>query len=470
VKECEEDDPVFKPQWLDNVVPFRENEPSKCLRYASPYSFENCSQAIFNKTQTERCTDFVYQYEGESTIANAFGMTCDDELWKLTIVGTINNVGFIIGLPLSGYISDRYGRRTMMIGSVLCSLVFGLVKSFSPSYTFFLMLEFLDMCFGGGTYSATYILGMEMLTAKHRVIGSTVMSCAFAVGEALMGLTAWMTLSWRVYLRILYIPGLIFISYIWATDESVRWLISKERNTEAKKILKKIAKENNRTLKNSTMKQLNIIKEDKEHIAVDSFADVFKSPVLLTRMLNCSFAWICCTFVYYGLTMHSVGISGNMYINYIAVALIEIPAYIAANFSLSRMGRKYSLSSSLLLSGMACIGFVFTPEDDRTLRLILFLAGKFSVTISYASIYLYTTEMFPTSLRHSSMSFCSTFGRIGSMIAPQVPILAQISKSLPLVLFSVMATCSGALSLLFPETLNVVLPETIADAVKIGKL
>lgn len=36
-----------------------------------------------------------------------WGLTCDTNRWKLTLVGTINNVGQFVGLIFAGYVSDR---------------------------------------------------------------------------------------------------------------------------------------------------------------------------------------------------------------------------------------------------------------------------------------------------------------------------------------------------------------------------
>lgn len=87
------------------------------------------------------------------------------------------------------------------------------------------------------------------------------------------------------------------------------------------------------------------------------------------------------------------------------------------------------------------------------------------------------------------------FGRTGSMVAPQMPLLvnnytkfkynhrianftiitelyffqAEIMESLPLILFGTMSVTSGILVLLFPETLNTKLPDTIEEAEVIGR-
>jgi MFS transporter, OCT family, solute carrier family 22 (organic cation transporter), member 4/5 len=33
---------------------------------------------------------------------------CPENEWKLALVGTLNSFGVLIGLPVSGFISDRY--------------------------------------------------------------------------------------------------------------------------------------------------------------------------------------------------------------------------------------------------------------------------------------------------------------------------------------------------------------------------
>ncbi|XP_065157242.1 organic cation transporter protein-like [Atheta coriaria] len=460
--------PNYNASWVQYSVPYKNGLPSKCQRYQRTDT--RCNGWAFNRNQTVGCDRFVYRNKDDSTIATDFNIVCEENLWKLTIVGSINNIGFLLGLPLSGFISDRYGRKTLMLFAILFSTIMGITKSLSPNYLFFVTFEFLDMMLGAGLYTAAYILGMELLVPEYRVMGSTIMSSAFALGEALIGVTAWFV-PWRIFLRILYIPGVLFVSCYWLTDESVRWMISNDRNEEAACALKKIAAQNGRRLDEAVVKRLHLegIGGPEHHHHTDTFLEALRSPALLIRLANCSLAWISCTFVYYGLTMHSVGISGNVYVNFIAVSLIEIPAYVLANVLLNKLGRRATLAASFMTSGLACVGFVFIPESDGTLRLIVFLLGKFSATVSYATIYLYTTEMFPTSLRHTFMSTCSMFGRIGSIIAPQVPILAQISQSLPLFLFASMAGTSGLLSLFFPETLNVKLPDTIVDAVNMGR-
>jgi MFS transporter, OCT family, solute carrier family 22 (organic cation transporter), member 4/5 len=53
------------------------------------------------------------------------------------------------------------------------------------------------------------------------------------------------------------------------------------------------------------------------------------------------------------------------------------------------------------------------------------MIGKFSASSAYATIYMYSTELFPTSVRNSCMGSCSMMARFGSMSAPFVNTLVS---------------------------------------------
>jgi hypothetical protein len=69
--------------------------------------------------------------------------------------------------------------------------------------------------------------------------------------------------------------------------------------------------------------------------------------------------------------------------------------------------------------------FVGSTDYD-TAKLIVFLAGKFAITIAFTVVYVFTAELFPTELRHTMLGTCSMVGRVGSIIAPQTPLLVSI--------------------------------------------
>ena len=73
------------------------------------------------------------------------------------------------------------------------------------------------------------------------------------------------------------------------------------------------------------------------------------------------------------------------------------------------MGRKPILIFCQILAGSTCIiaGFV----TDKTATIALTLAGKFGASASFAIVYLYTAELYPTVIRNSALGANSMVAR-----------------------------------------------------------
>ncbi|XP_029034446.1 solute carrier family 22 member 21-like isoform X1 [Osmia bicornis bicornis] len=474
VPECEApNNTKYDVPWAADSVPDL-SEMSKCVRYVVRNHTDTCTSQSFSN-ETFNCDSWVYD-SSENTVLSEWDLTCDINRWKLTLVGTINNVGQFVGLIFAGYISDRYGRRTVLTLITSLSGISGLIHSFSVNYWMFLAFEFIDATVAAGIYSAGFILGMEMAGVKGRVLASTIICCMFAVGEMLLGLIAMWLRSWRLILRMVYGPALLAIFLPFLIPESVRWLLAKGKHEKVESIYRKMARINGLQISEEAIgafKDMNMVKAEKTEHANDNktpFMQVLNSSVMLTRLMACSFCWLTNTFVYYGLSLNSVAFAGDKYTNFILVALVEIPAYFLTWFLTDYIGRKATLSSSFLLSGAFCLAIQFVPADSLSfLPLILYMGGKWCITMSFSTVYIYTAELFPTNLRHSLLGICSMTGRMGSILSPQTPLLAQIMPELPLILFGCMALSAGLLSLFFPETLGTKLPDTVWEAENIGK-
>ncbi|XP_033326051.2 organic cation transporter protein isoform X2 [Megalopta genalis] len=473
VPECENaNDTSFDVPWAAESAP-DISEMSKCARYEVINHTDQCTDQVFSNV-TRKCDSWIYD-PSENTILSEWGLTCDANRWKLTLVGTINNVGQFVGLIFAGYVSDRYGRRTILTLATFLSGISGLIHSFSVNYWMFLAFEFIDATVGAGIYSAGFILGMEMAGVKGRVLASTITSCLFAVGEVLLGLIAMWTRSWRLILRLVYGPALLAILMPFLIPESVRWLLANGKHDKVERIYRKMARMNGLSINDEAIgefKEVNMVKTEKtEQLEKKNpLMQILGSSVMMTRLLACSFCWLTNTFVYYGLSLNSVAFAGDKYTNFILVAIVEIPAYFLTWFMTDWLGRKITLSSSFLLSGVFCLAIQFVPSGSWSfIPLILYMGGKWCITMSFSTVYIYTAELFPTNVRHSLLGICSMTGRMGSILSPQTPLLAQIMPALPLILFGCMSLSAGLLSLIFPETLGTKLPDTVGEAENIGK-
>lgn len=313
----------------------------------------------------------------------------------------------------------RFGRRTTYIYSLFACAIVGTIKSFSGSYVMYAICEFIDSSIIAGTYAIAFVLAMEMVGPSKRVLGGTLIACSYTIGEVVLGFIAMHTLDFRLLLRVVYCPLLLVLVYFWFIPESIRWLIVNGKNEEAVDVVLKAAKFNKVKLSEKTLEVI----QNQVAAPPDDFSEkkiemknVLRSRVMLLRIANFFLVWITCAFVYYGLSLNAVSLAGNKFTNFILVCAAEIPGYLITNLLSGRIGRKWTLSLSLIACGLSCIGSQYVPVNDHAwARLSLFFLGKAAITTSFTVLYVFTSEMFPTSLRNSLVLVCSTVGRIGSM-------------------------------------------------------
>lgn len=298
-------------------------------------------------------------------------------------------------------------------------------------------------------------------------MAGTLIGCAYSVGQSALGLLAMYFQYWRHLLYVIYTPAVFFISYYWLVPESIKWLLASGKIMQVKDIINQMVVVNKQPMSEKFKKIIDEQNFEDDQIKEAAFSEFLKSTRLVLRVANLSFCWMVNSFVYFGLSIISVSIGGNKYTNFIYTSWIEIPGYIICYYMSMKIGRKYTLFLSLIVTGLSCsiAGLMTLPY---LMNLMLFLIGKFAITISFTVIYVYASELFPTTMRHRLIGICSTLAVLGSMIAPQTPLLMIYMKSLPALLFGSTATISALLILFLPETLNVALPDTVQEAVDIG--
>ncbi len=64
------------------------------------------------------------------------------------------------------------------------------------------------------------------------------------------------------------------------------------------------------------------------------------------------------------------------------------------------------------------------------LETLLYAVGKCGGTASYAIIYLYTVELFPTPVRSATLGVASMLSRIGAILSPFVAYLVRVLNCL----------------------------------------
>ncbi|KAL7018302.1 hypothetical protein ACKWTF_010716 [Chironomus riparius] len=312
-----------------------------------------------------------------------------------------------------------------------------------------------------------------MVGKESRMIAGVVFMMFFSLGFMLMGVLAFFVTDWRFYQISLTIPGLIFLAYWWIIPESTRWLLANNRKYKAIKQIKKIALSNNVEVPKEMLDKLvenetdNTDPENKGKKA--TALDLFRQPHLRSKALLIFFNWFVVSGAYYGLSWSSGDLSGDPRWNHIMSGAVEIPGYIILILTLDRFGRKKVLACNLTFAGIMLMLSIVVPSDINWLVNTLTMLGKMSITASYGTMYLFSVEQFPTVIRNVALGCCSMSARVGATISPFLIHLAQTWKPLPFLIFGIAAFCGGFFSMFLPETYKMDLPDSLADADKIGK-
>ena len=99
------------------------------------------------------------------------------------------------------------------------------------------------------------------------------------------------------------------------------------------------------------------------------------------------------------------------------------------------------------------------------------VAGKFGASAAFTLIYLYTAEMFPTTVRATALGVCSMGARVGGILAPQVvlylPTVAP--KESPMAVMGVCSLVGAFLSVFLPETLGSHTVQSISDVLALSQ-
>ncbi|XP_062288608.1 solute carrier family 22 member 6 [Scomber scombrus] len=442
----------------------------RCRRYVEPQWHLLAANVSANVSalQTEECLDgwTFDRSEFHATTVSEWDLVCTLRPLK-QMIQTIYMGGVLTGAIIYGGLSDRFGRRSVLIWSYLQLGVLGCSSALSPSYSTYCILRFLSGMAVSGIILNGVSLKVEWIPTKARTLVGTLTSFFFTFGQMILaGLAYWLR-DWRKLQLIVCAPHFLFFAYSWWYSESARWLVLRRRSEDALKTLHRVARINGKPemIDKLTLEVLQSHMKKEMELSQSSFTayDLLRTRGM-RRISICLIAvWFSTSFAYYGLAMDLQKFGVSIYLMQIIFGAVDFPAKLLALGMLSYLGRRVSQAVCLFLSALIIFANIFVPTDMQTLRTTLACLGKGFTSASFTTVYLYTGELYPTILRQTGMGLVSTMARIGSMAAPAVLILDEVFPALPSVVYGGAAVLAAGFACFLPETLNVPLPDTIDD-------
>ncbi|XP_075900872.1 solute carrier family 22 member 7-like [Nelusetta ayraudi] len=445
---------------------------SSCRMFLEPQY-----QILLGRNSSEDAKTFpcqngwVYDHSTfRSTVVTEWDLVCDRK-WMSKATTTIFFVGLMIGAPLFGFLSDRFGRRKVLLASYLSTMFFALLSAFSVSYIMFVIMRFFTGLSIAGISIISSVLNVEWVSTKHRTLSALMMGLDGTVGTWILVGFAYGVNEWRMLILAVTSPLILSVIVWWWLPESARWLLANGKTNDAYDYIMKCAKMNNSEDKVKDLRPETLIQSAKDKTKDGNeknytFVDIFRTPNIRKLSIYLGLVWFGAELTYYGISLNIAGFGLSLFLTQFIFASMELPMKIVVFYLLNKLGRKPSEMGALFLTAVFLLINMFIPKDQAIARTSVAVFGKAVSEASCTIMYLYTAELYPTVVRQNGVGYTAFIARLGVSMSPLIMLLEDFWYLLPAVTYSTVAVIAGLVASRLTETLNTNLPETIGDIEK----
>lgn len=386
-------------------------------------------------------------------------------------------VGCVIGAGFSGILSDRFGRKKVLIGAAALFTVSSIGTAIPDTFTFYIIARMIGGLGIGITSTVCPLYNAEIAPAKYRgrlvalnqLATVTGISLTYFVNSWIAGWgnDVWdVENAWRWMFGIGAIPGVLFLILLLLVPESPRWLIKQGRPLDALKVLLRIHGEE------AAKQEVLDIKESFKQES-GSLKQIF-SPGLRTALI---------VGVVLAVLQQVTGINAVLYyapeifksmgtgtdaslVQTIFIGVVNVLFTILAIWLIDKVGRKLLLlvGSSIMTISLVAIGLAFqTGHTSGPLVLIILLVYVAAFAISLGPVvWVVLSEIFPNRIRGRATAIASMALWAADYVVSQSfpPLLDTAGPAPTFWLFAVMGLITFVFTLrVVPETKNKSLEE-----------
>lgn len=334
-------------------------------------------------------------------------------------------IGGVIGAGFSGFLSDRYGRRKLL----MFGAAFFFVAALWSAFTFSPVTLILARVIGGigiglaAALAVTYITesaptnirgaltsAYQLLTISGIFLTNVINYFIASSGDHDWGIN----IGWRWMLGIGAIPAAIFFAALWFSPESPRFLVQNGKVEEGFKVLERI--NGTEKARHDVEEIQNQVREEREANA--QFSDLFK-PGLRKALLIGIFLAVFNQAIgmnaisYYGPVMFKdMGFGGNTeFLASSMVGGIELVFTVVGMYLIDTAGRKKLMAVGSGLMVLFALGISFAYANNYQLLMLIFVMCFTSAfAFSMGPIpWIMIPELFPTYLRGRATGICTVF-------------------------------------------------------------
>ncbi|MEX2601761.1 MAG: sugar porter family MFS transporter [Balneolaceae bacterium] len=338
-------------------------------------------------------------------------------------------VGCLIGAALSGYVTDKFGRKKVLILSGLLFTVSALATSLSETFSLFVWARILGGIGIGLASSVSPMYIAEISPAKHRgslvsinqltivvgILAAQIMN--WFIAETVPGdasseyiLNSWNgQYGWRWMFGVEALPAFLFFLLAWFIPESPRWLVKQNRNDEADTVLKKIGGDDYAYEELKSIEET--LRNEKDKVHISELWQPSLLPILAIGVGLAAFQQWCGINVIFNYAEEVFTSAGytitDMLFNIVVTGVVNLVFTLVAMKTVDNWGRK-----KLMLIGAGglsviylLLAFFYYTGTVGIHMLILVVAAIAFYAMSLAPVtWVILSEIFPNRIRGAAMS------------------------------------------------------------------
>ena len=329
------------------------------------------------------------------------------------LIGASSLIGIFIGSPIVGYLTDRFGRKRLFTLDVVSFVILGLLQLVVSNFAELFVVRVLLGIAIGAEYAIGPTMLAELSPSKGRGSRLSYLQVCWYAGFLVAVVVAYVLtdagLTWREILATSAVPAALTLVLRYGLPESPRWLLSRDRVEEARRIV------------NQYLGGERYFREEDlgaENAKPGRYRELF-APQMRKRTAFVSIFWACLVAPYFAIFTFAPEVFASLHLSNARTGTIAANGIAAVGallgmFLVERVRRRRLLIVSFWVTGIAL--FVIGGWGSAPGLVVIICFGVFSLfnAASGDLTGVYPAEVFPSELRSSGVGFAAAFSRIGA--------------------------------------------------------
>ena len=337
-----------------------------------------------------------------------------DETMKGWVVSSAL-IGCILGASYAGRLGDKFGRKKILMVTAVLFAITAIGCALAQSVTSFVFYRIVGGVGVGGAsvLAPMYIAEVSPAHLRGRMVSLNQLT--IVIGISMAYYSNWFLLetgenAWRWMLAVEAVPSFLFLAALFIVPESPRWLVAKNNEKDAKKVLTRVAGTEFASFELKEIKN-SLTGNEKRGTLKDVFKSKYSFVLFLGIFLAVFQQWSGINVIFFYapdiFAKANLGVDAALFQTTL-IGVMNIVFTILAMRVIDKMGRK--LLMLIGAAGMAVcyivIGLLFSVgrTDDWLLLTFIIITPAFFAFGLGPTVWVVLSEIFPNKIRGAAMS------------------------------------------------------------------